>query len=104
MGVNHCPGHVGHIQLTAPIYNPFLFKEAYKLLKAKCFGCHRLRIHGSKIDAYIGALKMLKAGDVVNSHELKAFLLFSAKAIVLFPESSLGDVKRMTAFKHSIES
>ena len=45
MTVNYCPGHVGHIELTAPIYNPFLFKDAYKLLKAKCFGCHRMRIH-----------------------------------------------------------
>ena len=103
MTVNYCPGHVGHIKLTAPIYNPFLFKEAYKLLKAKCFGCHRLRIHASKIDAYIGALKMLKAGDCVNSHQLKAFLLYAAKAIVLFPESGMGDVKRMQAFKHGIE-
>jgi len=86
MTVNYCPGHVGHIELTAPIYNPFLFKDAYKLLKAKCFGCHRLRIHASKQEAYIGALKLLKTGDIVHSQELKSYLLYSAKAISLFPD------------------
>jgi DNA-directed RNA polymerase I subunit RPA1 len=104
MTVNYCPGHVGHIELTAPIYNPFLFKDAYKLLKAKCFSCHRLRIHDSKQNAFIGALKLLKTGEVVHSSELKSYLLYAAKAISLFPEQGLGDVKRMLAFKNSIES
>ena len=67
MTVNYCPGHVGHIELTATIYNPFLFKDIYKLLKAKCFACHRMRIHGSKQEGFIGALKLIKAGDVVHS-------------------------------------
>ncbi len=40
-----CPGHVGHIELTAAVYNPFLIKYLYKLLKSKCFSCNRLRIH-----------------------------------------------------------
>lgn len=103
MTVNHCPGHVGHIELAAPIYNPYLFKDAYKLLKAKCFGCHRIRIQSSKLEAFIGAMKLLKAGDVVHSQELKSYLLYAAKEISLFPESGLGDVKKMAAFKHNIE-
>jgi len=103
MTVNYCPGHVGHIELAAPIYNPFLFKDVYKLLKAKCFGCHRIRIHASKLDAYIGAIKLLKAGDVVNSQELKSYLLYAAKAISIFPESGLGDTKKLLAFKKDLE-
>ena len=71
MTVVHCPGHVGHINLAAPIYNPFLMKDVYKLLKSKCFSCHRLRIHASKRDTYIVCLKLLKAGDLVVSQELK---------------------------------
>ena len=62
-----CPGHVGHIQLCAPIYNPFLMKDVYKLLKAKCFGCDRMRIHPNKINTYVVCLKLLKAGDMVIS-------------------------------------
>lgn len=67
----HCPGHVGHIQLCAPIYNPFLMKDVYKLLKAKCFSCDRMRIHAGKITTYVVCLKLLKAGDMVVSQELK---------------------------------
>lgn len=100
MTVNYCPGHVGHIDLTAPIYNPFLFKDCYKLLKAKCFGCHRLRIHASKLDAFVGALKLMKTGDVVHSKELKSYLLYAAKAVTLFPSNQLGDTKKMKAFVH----
>jgi DNA-directed RNA polymerase I subunit RPA1 len=104
MTVNYCPGHVGHIDLTVPIYNPFLFKETYKLLKAKCFSCHRMRIHPHKIEAFIGALKLMKTGDVVHSKELKRYLLYAAKAITLFPANALGDQKKMKAFKASIEN
>jgi DNA-directed RNA polymerase I subunit RPA1 len=66
-----CPGHCGHIQLAAPIYNSFLFKEVYKLLKSKCFECHRMRIHPEKIEAFTTALKMLKAGELVGAAKLK---------------------------------
>ena len=62
-----------------------------------------MRIAPSKIDAFTGALKLLKAGDIVTSHELKGYLLHAAKAISLVPESALTDVKRLTAFKNAIE-
>ena len=78
MTMVHCPGHVGHINLAAPIYNPFLMKDVYKLLKSKCFSCNRMRIHASKIDTYIMCLKLLKAGDLVVSQELKQFFLHAA--------------------------
>jgi len=65
MTVNYCPGHVGHINLTAPLYNPFMMKDAYKLLKAKCFACHRIRIHPNKIAVYTRVLKLVKAGELV---------------------------------------
>ena len=40
----YCPGHLGHIKLPAPIYNPFTIKILFKLLKSKCFHCHELWI------------------------------------------------------------
>lgn len=43
-----CPGHPGHIELAVPVYNPFLFSDLYKLLKASCYHCHRLRIISNK--------------------------------------------------------
>lgn len=28
-----CPGHIGHIELLFPVYNPFLMDKLHKLLK-----------------------------------------------------------------------
>ncbi|KAG1668409.1 DNA-directed RNA polymerase I subunit RPA1 [Nymphon striatum] len=37
-----CPGHIGHISLPLPVYNPFFFKTLYQLLRGSCFKCHCL--------------------------------------------------------------
>ena len=95
MQVHHCPGHVGHINLTAPLYNPFLVKEVYKLLKAKCFACHHIRIHPSKIEAYTSVLKLLKIGEVVQSDTLKQYLLYASTSIDLVSASTLVDKKKL---------
>lgn len=76
---NHCPGHHGHIQLVAPIYNPFMIKEMYRLMKSKCFHCHRLRISDWKMNVYGNVLKLIKAGEVIESQRLKHYFLAMAK-------------------------
>lgn len=68
---NYCTGHHGHIQLVAPIYNPFMIKEMYKIMKSKCFHCHRLRISDSKMNVFANTLKLIKAGEVVQSQRVK---------------------------------
>jgi DNA-directed RNA polymerase I subunit RPA1 len=64
---NYCPGHHGHIELVAPIYNPFMIKDLYRLMKAKCFSCNRLRINETKIEVLTNALKFVKTGDIMSS-------------------------------------
>ena len=76
---NYCPGHHGHIELVAPIYNPFMIKELYRLMKAKCFHCHRLRIPAHKINTFEQALKLIKAGEIVGSQRLKSLFLSAAR-------------------------
>jgi len=95
----HCPGHVGHINLAAPIYNPFLMKDVYKLLKSKCFSCNRMRIHASKIDTYIMCLKLLKAGDLVVSQELKQFFLHAATKFSICSDAALTDKSKVRKMK-----
>ena len=63
---NFCPGHHGHISLVAPIYNPFMIKDMQRLMKSKCFFCHRLRINENKINVFIDVLKVIKAGDIIG--------------------------------------
>jgi len=95
MTVNYCPGHVGHINLTAPLYNPFMMKDAYKLLKAKCFACHRIRIHPNKIAVYTRVLKLVKAGELVQSAQLKQYLLHASTQISLVQYKELSDPRKM---------
>jgi DNA-directed RNA polymerase I subunit RPA1 len=59
---NHCPGHVGHIDLVVPVYNPFLMNHVYKLLKSKCLHCHHFRINPRKRDVFVMCLKLIKSG------------------------------------------
>lgn len=36
-----CPGHMGHIALSVPVYHPLLFNLLFKLLRMKCMHCHK---------------------------------------------------------------
>ncbi|DAZ96934.1 TPA: hypothetical protein N0F65_012037 [Lagenidium giganteum] len=42
-----CPGHIGHIELPVPVYNPVLFPHMINILKRKCFTCHKFRVASS---------------------------------------------------------
>lgn len=103
MTVNQCPGHVGHIDLAAPVYNPFLMKDVYKLLKSKCFACDRLRIHPSKIQTYVVSLQLLKAGDLVTSQELKNYFLYAANALVIANEATLTNKAKLQKLKAKMD-
>ncbi|KAF4130790.1 RNA polymerase Rpb1 [Phytophthora infestans] len=43
-----CPGHLGHIELPVPVYNPVLFGQMLNLLKRKCFTCHKFRVASAR--------------------------------------------------------
>ena len=47
-----CPGHFGHIELPVAVYHPFMMNQMLKLLNAKCFNCHQLKINRKDI-AYL---------------------------------------------------
>ena len=44
-----CPGHFGHIELPVAVYHPFMMNQMLKLLNAKCFNCHKLKINRKDI-------------------------------------------------------
>lgn len=45
--ISYCPGHFGHIELNALVYNPFFVKLIHDILKISCLDCHRLQFKGS---------------------------------------------------------
>lgn len=78
---DNCPGHFGHIDLAAPVYNPFHCKTIHRLLNAKCFNCHKLKMR-SKEKSYIFLKFVL----------IKLGLLNEAAALqAIFYASSLGN-------------
>ena len=62
-----CPGHLGHIDLALPAYAPILFTEMIKMLKSKCFNCHRFRADASKLQNLARASELLQEGRLVDA-------------------------------------
>jgi DNA-directed RNA polymerase I subunit RPA1 len=59
-----CPGHSGHIELPVHVYNVTFFDQLYRLLRAQCVHCHRLKLARVQINAYICKLRLLQYGLV----------------------------------------
>ena len=53
-----CPGHIGHVELCAPVYNPMLFAQLYQVLRMKCFTCHRFRVGRERAQRHLLKLKL----------------------------------------------
>lgn len=84
MDSTQCTGHYGHIELSAPVYNPIMFKFIYKILRSKCFNCHKLKGKEKSIIYYYLKLCLIKLGFMPEAACLDS-LLFS----VLSPDSNL---------------
>lgn len=69
LSYKECPGHMGHIELPVPVYNPLLFKDLYRLLRSKCFMCHHLKLK-DEAAKYIAKLQLLDAGLVEQALSL----------------------------------
>jgi len=41
-----CPGHMGHIELSSLVYNPFFIKLVQRVLCIFCLHCFKLQIKG----------------------------------------------------------
>ena len=69
-----CVGHFGHIELAVVIYNPLMMKLIYKLLRAKCFNCHKLKLlERQKVYLFLKVL-LIKLGYIKEASELQAIV------------------------------
>uniref|UniRef100_A0A7E4WCR3 DNA-directed RNA polymerase subunit n=1 Tax=Panagrellus redivivus TaxID=6233 RepID=A0A7E4WCR3_PANRE len=53
LGGKDCPGHMGHIQLEVPTFNPILFPFMFNLLKGTCINCHRFMCKTDSLESKI---------------------------------------------------
>jgi DNA-directed RNA polymerase beta' subunit len=89
-----CLGHMGHIELSLPVYHPLLFDLLYKLLKAKCFVCHRFRCNRLKLKLLLTKLRLLDAGLLLLAKGVDDLAL---KSVPLGAEEEVAAKQRRTA-------
>lgn len=79
-GYNSCPGHFGHIQLPFPIPNPLLNDLFYKLLRASCTSCYRLKISSADLNLHLSRLYLEDAGLTQCSFAVELYRTVRRKA------------------------
>ena len=75
LGYLGCPGHVGHIQTSVPVYNPLTFDALAKLLKFKCSFCHRLKRREYDVRKFVCKIGLIDIGRWKESLELERYLV-----------------------------
>ncbi|ABN68025.2 alpha subunit of RNA polymerase I [Scheffersomyces stipitis CBS 6054] len=66
-----CPGHLGHIELPVPVYNPLFFNQLYILLRSTCLYCHHLKLNALEVHKYKCALRLIQYGLLLEVVELE---------------------------------
>ena len=65
----HCPGHIGHIELPLPVCNPMFYATILQLLKLSCIHCHRFRVPDLVKEVFLVRQKLLKAGLIIEAQQ-----------------------------------
>ncbi|VBB33220.1 unnamed protein product, partial [Acanthocheilonema viteae] len=73
---SYCPGHMGHIKLEVPVFNPLLFGFTFSLMNGTCVQCHKLTCNSSGLPAklLVAQLRALDLGLVSVAQELGGFI------------------------------
>ncbi|KAK9471333.1 uncharacterized protein V1510DRAFT_431410 [Dipodascopsis tothii] len=61
-----CPGHIGHIELPIPVYNPLFFSQLYILLRSTCLYCYSFRLKSLEVHRYACKLRLLQYGLITE--------------------------------------
>jgi DNA-directed RNA polymerase I subunit RPA1 len=46
----HCPGHMGYIQLSYPAYHPLMLTNLRRFLRASCVYCEKLKLDDTQVN------------------------------------------------------
>jgi DNA-directed RNA polymerase I subunit RPA1 len=65
-----CAGHMGHIELPVPVYNPLLYMDLIKLIRGICVNCHKLAMEQSQQDLFVLKMKLLDVGNLYKFNEV----------------------------------
>jgi DNA-directed RNA polymerase subunit A' len=92
--VGECPGHFGHIELARPVIHIGYAKLVYKILRAICRSCGKVKLPEEKIEDYRERLKTARRTGQ-NFDEIVDEILKSARTAKKCPhcEEELFEVK-----------
>lgn len=99
---------MGHIALPVPVYHPIFFDQLFRLLKATCVYCFRLRMAKIEVNRYANKLQLLQHGLVIEAYEVDTFHIFKKGGREEDPNDLDNIIDRRNAFvqekiKHSQE-
>ncbi|KAI3404092.2 RPA190 [Candida oxycetoniae] len=66
-----CPGHMGHIELPVPVYNPMFFNQLYILLRSSCLYCHKFKMNWLESNLFKCKLQLVQYGLLLECTELE---------------------------------
>ncbi|KAK2849533.1 hypothetical protein Q5P01_009367 [Channa striata] len=71
---NNCPGHLGHVELPLPVYNPLFFDKLYLLIRGSCMACHMLTCPRAAIHLLLNQLKLMDHGALQEVYRIEQVL------------------------------
>jgi len=72
-----CMGHVGHIHLPVPAYNPMFFAQMYALLRSSCLYCFHFRMGATPRHLFECKLRLLQHGLILEASQVEDVTTFA---------------------------
>lgn len=91
-----CMGHLGHIQLTLPVYQPLLFDLCFKLLRAQCWACDRLKLSHVRVQRVSAQLQLIEAGMLAQAQQLDSMDLGTGDELKQLKQAAKEKAKAAT--------
>ena len=82
-----CPGHLGHIELACDIYNPFLMRQLYSLVKKCCTRCFRFRLNGTVTSKFVDKFRLLSRGHEIDMSDIPLKMIDESKKAAIEKDS-----------------
>lgn len=68
-----CTGHIGHIELTMPVFNPFFLSTVHKMLRISCLECNRIQLTDFQKNIISLQLNLIDRGFIIEAKELELY-------------------------------
>lgn len=100
-----CPGHSGHTDLCALVYNPVLVKTILEVLRFSCMGCFKLQLADDIAAVLSLQLRLIQVGHLVEAQDLDVFMtdvVTSASSYYTIDEKVVARQLRMAELEQLI--